>query len=199
MTNTFQDPSAVWENQGGNNNWIKVKLEGVASNRDGIGSRIEIYNNGQKQIRYTHCGIGYLGQNSETEIIGLGNENTVDSIKILWSSGHTDILYDQMAGDKLYILEGSTTNDEISIDTTANFEIIEVGINSISNKEDHGIILSPNPANELLNITSTKNKQIQSLTIHNTMGKVLQRFDSKNQINISFLQQGYYFLSLIHI
>lgn len=196
MTNTFQNPSAVWENQGGNNNWIKVKLEGVVSNRDGIGSRIEIYNNGQKQIRYTHCGIGYLGQNSETEIIGIGNENNVDSIKVLWSSGHTDILYDQPAGDKLYIIEGSTTNDEIYIDTTANFEIIDVGINSLSNTKDHGIIISPNPVNEFLNITSTKNEQIQSLTIHNTMGKVLQTFDLKNQIDISFLHQGYYFIKV---
>lgn len=196
LTNTYQDPSAVWENQGGNNNWIKVKLEGVVSNRDGIGSRIEIYNNGQKQIRYTHCGIGYLGQNSETEIIGLGTSDIVDSIKIIWSSGHTDILYDQPSGDKLYIQEGSTTNDQIFIDTTANFEIIEVGINSLSNKIDHGFIISPNPVNDLLNITSTKNEGFQSLTIHNSMGEVIRTYGSKNQINISFLHQGYYYINI---
>ncbi len=194
LTNTYQDPSAVWENQGGNNNWIKVKLEGVVSNRDGIGSRIEVYNDGQKQIRYTHCGIGYLGQNSETEIIGLGNANNVDSIKVLWSSGHTDILIDQPAGEKLYILEGSTTNDEIYIDTTANFEIIEVGINSLSDKMDHEFIISPNPVSNILNITSTKNEKVQSLTIHDIMGKELQTFGSKNQIDISFLHQGCYFI-----
>lgn len=195
ITNTFQDASAVWENQGGNNNWIKVKLEGVVSNRDGIGSRIEIYNDGQKQIRYTHCGIGYLGQNSETEIIGLGTYTTVDSVKVHWSSGHTDVLYDQAAGDKLSIIEGSSSNDEIYIDPTANFEMDTV-ISSISTLEnDHGILLSPNPASDILNITSTY-ELIQSVTVYNVMGKILLFEESENQIDISFLRPGYYLIKV---
>jgi hypothetical protein len=45
------------------NNWIKVTLEGNASNRMGIGSWIEISINGKKQYRYTINGEGYSSQN----------------------------------------------------------------------------------------------------------------------------------------
>jgi hypothetical protein len=59
------DPNFLWENKTVNeNNWLKVKLEGVISNRDGIGNTIEISIDGQSQYRYTLAGEGYLSQNS---------------------------------------------------------------------------------------------------------------------------------------
>ena len=105
VSNTAPWISQLWANSGGANHWIQVKLEGVMSNRDGIGAWIEVYTGGQKQVRYTHCGIGFLGQNSDTETFGLGQWTAVDSIVVRWPSGHVDRRYGPVVGERLLILE----------------------------------------------------------------------------------------------
>ena len=74
----------LYKSSGGTNNWIKIELEGTFSNRDGIGSWIDIYREGEKFSRYTHCGISYLAQNSFVETIGVGTTTVIDSIIVKW-------------------------------------------------------------------------------------------------------------------
>ena len=98
----------LWANSGGTNNWIKIKLEGTVSNRDGIGSRIEVWTGGFRQLRYTHCGIGYVAQNSSYEIVGVGNHTMIDSIKVIWQSGMVDVRRNLCVNRLLNIVEGET-------------------------------------------------------------------------------------------
>ena len=116
VVNHSPDDNQLWSNSGSNNNWIKVELEGVISNRDAVGARIEIHTANGYQQRQVHCGIGFLGQNSETEIIGLETLDMVDSLIVTWPTGHIDRLFQIEANQKLFIEEGSTTGGEISID-----------------------------------------------------------------------------------
>ncbi|RMG55645.1 MAG: hypothetical protein D6722_27575 [Bacteroidetes bacterium] len=83
--------SWIWQRPTGANHWLKVRLRGTVSNRDGIGSWIELWAGGQRQIRYTQCGTSYMGQNSFDEIFGLGNLTAVDSVKVRWPSGQVDV------------------------------------------------------------------------------------------------------------
>lgn len=99
----------IWENAGGNNQWIKIKLEGRESNRNGIGSRIEVFSNGTKYLRTTHCGEGFLGQNSGNILFGIGNSLKADSIIIHWPSGNLDILHEIPAAQHITVIEGSTS------------------------------------------------------------------------------------------
>lgn len=99
----------LWQNRSFSvNNWIKIKLEGVISNREGVGSWIEVYVGGQKYVRYKHCGIAYLAQNSDTEHIGLGKYLSADSIIVKWLSGNTNKLYKVAANQTLTIVEETT-------------------------------------------------------------------------------------------
>jgi len=103
----------LWENMTSNsNNYLKVKLEGVASNKDGIGSRIEASIAGNKQYRYTLCGEGYIGQNSSTEIIGMGTATTLDYIKVTWPSGAVDLINNIAANQTLTIIEGESLSTD---------------------------------------------------------------------------------------
>ena len=98
----------LWKNNTPDiNNWLKVKLEGTVSNKQGIGSFIEISVNGEKQYRYTHCGEGYLSQNSQTEFFGTEHNTIVDYVKVTWLSGLVDILYNVPVNQTLNIVEGS--------------------------------------------------------------------------------------------
>ena len=85
------DHNLLWQNDETNsNNWIKIKLVGTSSNADGVGSFIEVYSAGVKQVRYTHCSMGYLGQNSDKYHFGLGSNTVIDSIIVRWPSGIVD-------------------------------------------------------------------------------------------------------------
>lgn len=98
----------LFQNQTDNsNNWLKVKLEGVESNRMGIGSVIEISVDGNKQYNYTLCGEGYLGQNSAYEFFGIGEANSVDYIKVSWLSGTVDIMDNPEINTHHTIVEGT--------------------------------------------------------------------------------------------
>lgn len=115
VSNAFGTNFRLWENQTAEaGNFIQIELEGVMSNRDGIGSTIEVYADGQKWIQYTYCGIAYLAQNSETTHIGLGNTSLIDSIKIKWLSGIVDQLDSVAVNQKLYIIENSTNPPPVS-------------------------------------------------------------------------------------
>ena len=108
VNNTSPYFSDLWLSSGGENNWIKIALEGKSNNRDGIGTTIEVYSGNEKMNRYTHCGIGFLGQNSATEMIGLGSSDKIDSIYVKWLNGLVDKLYDVDVNQKLFVFEGST-------------------------------------------------------------------------------------------
>jgi len=100
----------LFMNSGNTNNWVKLNLVGVESNRDGIGSWIEVYNNGNMFIRETHCGISYMSQNSSSLIIGAGEKTAIDSIIIRWAgSGNIDILRNVAVNQTITVVEGSTT------------------------------------------------------------------------------------------
>ncbi|MCH2225664.1 MAG: FG-GAP-like repeat-containing protein [Crocinitomicaceae bacterium] len=102
----------LWLNEGGNNNWLKVDLQGTVSNSDGIGSWIEVHSNGQVQYRYTLCGEGYLAQNSASKFIGLGNQ-TVDSVVVRWPSGIIDTYQNIGENQSVTLIEGG--NIELNV------------------------------------------------------------------------------------
>jgi hypothetical protein len=98
-------------------NWLKVKLEGVISNRQGIGSWIEISVNGDKQYNYTLCGEGYLGQNSAYEFFGIGAATEIDYVKVNWLSGQEDVVVNPAINTPMTIVEGSTLDIEDQLKT----------------------------------------------------------------------------------
>ncbi|MBC8257259.1 MAG: VCBS repeat-containing protein [Candidatus Marinimicrobia bacterium] len=88
------------------NNWIKVKLEGVESNRNGIGSRIEVSNLGVTHIQDVICGESYSSQSSLTLSFGLRHSSVIESIIIKWPSGTVDELTNVQPNQVLIVQEG---------------------------------------------------------------------------------------------
>ena len=172
-------PNFLWENQSINdNNWLKVKLEGVVSNRNGIGNTIEINIDGQSQYRYTLAGEGYLSQNSFYEFFGLANATEVDYVKVTWTAtGESEIINNIAVNQAIIIKEGS------GILSTAN------------NLKDTTFSVYPNPsANGVFKI-SVANQEIVSLQVFDLSGRLItKKIDliNNDQINLSQYQKGIY-------
>jgi len=173
------EPNFLWSNKTVNeNNWLKVKLEGVISNRDGIGNTIEINIGGQSQYRYTLAGEGYLSQNSFYEFFGLANATEVDYVKVTWTAtGESEIINNIAANQAITIKEGSGV------------------LSSVNNLKDTTFSIYPNPsANGIFKI-SVANQEIVSLQVFDISGRLItKKNDLKNndQINLSQYQKGVY-------
>jgi len=82
----FISANKLYRNSGGNGNkWVKVLLEGVISNRAGIGARIELQTGGKKQIREINGGDG-RSHGGVIAHFGLG-QTGYDAVKVRWPSG----------------------------------------------------------------------------------------------------------------
>ena len=99
-------PSKLWLNDGGDNNYLSLSFEGVLANRDGIGTWINCYAEGNAYTRFTHCGEDLAGQSSVKEIFGLGQMNVVDSLTVTWNSGTVDKYFNVPVNQHYHIVEG---------------------------------------------------------------------------------------------
>lgn len=113
-----KDPYDVflWENSGNENNYIKMTLEGTASNKMAIGSWIKVYAGGNQYTHWTMCGENYLSQNSQHHIIGLAHYEVVDSLQVIYSLGHTDTFYNLEVNNWYHFVEGETYHLAIESD-----------------------------------------------------------------------------------
>ncbi len=114
VVNDAPGQSKLWRSSTPTNNYLKVGVKGVISNRDGIGSKIVCSANGLHQMRYTYCGEGYLSQNSTREIFGLGELEMVDSLEITWLSGHVDKYYNIPVNQTITYVEGNSLSINLS-------------------------------------------------------------------------------------
>jgi len=101
------DAPTLLRNDGGNQgHWLRLKTQGVSSNRDGIGARIRVVAGDLAQIREVKSGSSLYSQNDLRVSFGLGHRNRVDRIEVRWPSGRMDALVDMAADQSLIIREG---------------------------------------------------------------------------------------------
>ena len=113
--NLVPDPPFLWASTGGSAHYIKIGLRGTVSNRQAVGSWIRVYAGGQCYVHYTLCGENYIGQDSQYRIFGLGQTTVVDSVQVLYPSGHMDT-YLLPAIDTLHrSTEGETYTAQVSV------------------------------------------------------------------------------------
>jgi hypothetical protein len=81
--------------------FIKVKLQGVQSNRSGIGAVIKVHSGGEVYTRINDGKSGYLSQSLVPVYFGLGDNDKVDKIEINWPSGVYQVVEGPIAGNRI--------------------------------------------------------------------------------------------------
>ena len=71
----------------GRGHWLRVRLRGSTSNRDGIGAIIRLRTGGRGQMRVVAAGDGYASQNSRIAHFGVGTATKIDELEVTWPSG----------------------------------------------------------------------------------------------------------------
>ncbi len=95
----------VYRNNGNNNHWLRVELNGIESNRNGIGARLIAEAGDLEQMREMPGGKGRQ-QNERVAHFGLAQHTQVDRLEIRWPSGQVDVLANIPADQKIRVVEG---------------------------------------------------------------------------------------------
>ena len=99
-------PARLYRNDGGNrNHWLQVRLQGVKSNRDGIGAVVKVTSAGGSQWQTVHSGSSYCSASDLALTFGLGADTAVESVEVAWPSGARQVLSKVKVDQRLAIQE----------------------------------------------------------------------------------------------
>lgn len=79
--------NSLYRNEGHANHWLVVEVEGRASNRSAIGTRVRVRSGPLVQEAEVSSGFGFGSSNSLPLEFGLGDRIQVDAVEIFWPSG----------------------------------------------------------------------------------------------------------------
>lgn len=105
--------SQLFANPGHGNNWLKLKLEGVNTNRSAIGARIKVVLDtgaGERAIYRTVGSGASFGANPLRQEIGLGQAHAIKRVEIFWPvTGLTQVVTGLKLNQLYEIREGVAT------------------------------------------------------------------------------------------
>jgi hypothetical protein len=105
VTNSGQ-AAELWRNDSiTGNHWLRVRVVGTKSNRDGYGARLTLTAGGVSQIREVRAGASYLSSNDPRVLFGLGDHETAERLVVQWPSGTVQTLEGIRANQEITVME----------------------------------------------------------------------------------------------
>jgi hypothetical protein len=98
-------PARLFRNETPARSWVQIAARGTASNRDAIGTRVEVETGGRRFVREIHAGSSYNSMHAKDPQIGLGSSTRMDVLRLLWRSGVVQELHGLPVGAKYDIVE----------------------------------------------------------------------------------------------
>ncbi len=160
------------------NNWLKVTLKGIESNRNGIGARIEVHIEGSDAImtREIRSGEGFEYMSSLNAYFGLGEAEDIHHVVVKWPSGTVDVIENPEVNQAVLITEGQFP-----------MSVNEAGKALFS--------LYPNPAKDVLNISG--DLDIASANVYDLSGRLVRSVEVTNaMVPVQQLAKGSYIIIL---
>ena len=104
------EPPILLRNDSQTQNYVKIRLVGTDSNRDGIGAKVWVRTDETILFREVTCGGSYASGSEHTLLFGIGAQKTIQSIEVKWQSGYSQTLdfsnTESPVNQTIYISEG---------------------------------------------------------------------------------------------
>ena len=109
VVSVLNGPPEIWMNRTNNrNHWITLKLVGVKSNRDGLGTKLKITTPLGTQYNQATTTGSYNSSSDKRVHFGLGSARVVDSVELTWPSGIKQVLKNVKADQILTVTESAS-------------------------------------------------------------------------------------------
>ena len=113
VINNINAPASVYRNTSPRNErgpyYLSLQLEGEAPNTDGIGATLWVWAGGHRQMLEQYPARGFMSSVDPRLHVGLGNAGTVDSLRIDWPDGRSQILRNVQADQMLTLRQAEAT------------------------------------------------------------------------------------------
>lgn len=103
-------PVQLFRNDGNLNNWIQIDLDSAISNKDGIGATVYLCSNDQWQVRQAGGGMHNAVQDASRIHFGLGSNQIVHQLEVIWPSGNEQVLRNIPANQITTVLESASAD-----------------------------------------------------------------------------------------
>ncbi|MGN6439363.1 MAG: VCBS repeat-containing protein [Agriterribacter sp.] len=113
VVNNINSPATVYLNEcakKNKNHHFTVKLIGAGKNTQGLGAKVWIYHNGKQQYLEQMPTRGYQSSVSPMLHFGTGADTLMDSVRVVWLSGKTELITSVKADQKIILEEKNAGN-----------------------------------------------------------------------------------------
>ncbi len=115
VTTDANQPDRLWLNDGNDNHWLTVRLQGTISNRDAVGAQVRITGPWGTQVREVKAGESYGMVTTFACSFGLGEHSTIPTLTVRWPSGLEETFEDLNVDQAITIVENTCISPVASI------------------------------------------------------------------------------------
>jgi hypothetical protein len=110
IANWENQNNSLYDNRSQTGHWLRVRCESQALNRWGIGARVRlVYHSSDRDrlaVRHIETGFGFRSQSEPVAHFGLSDAEVVDTLQVVWPSGHTDTFEAVESNQTVIVSEG---------------------------------------------------------------------------------------------
>ena len=108
VVTVLNGPPEIWMNRSPNrNHWIILKLVGVKSNRDGLGTKVRVTTSQGTQYNHATTAVSYNSSSDKRVHFGLGSAGVIETLEVTWPSGIKQTLKNVKADQILTVTESA--------------------------------------------------------------------------------------------
>lgn len=110
IVNNINRAAFIYRNESSkdsNQHYLQVKLKGAGKNTEGLGAKLTIYRKGTLQFQEQMPSRGYQSTVSPILHFGLGVEDGVDSLRVVWVSGKEEVITNIKANQLITVDENN--------------------------------------------------------------------------------------------
>jgi len=108
VLNSRREPTIIKNDTQGAGHWLRIRLVGVDTNRDGIGARVKVTVGNLVQIAEVHSGRGYQSHYGLRLHFGLKGYRRVDRLEVYWLGGGKDLVTDVATDQTMTIVQANS-------------------------------------------------------------------------------------------
>lgn len=125
VVNNIDDFAYLYRNNARQKSYVTIKLNGAEGNKDAIGTRVEIVAGGKRFVAEHYFTRGFQSSMAAPMHFGLDNARKIDSIKVLWPNGKSQLLLNSEMNKELVI---NYDPDQVNISGTSNkqFQFVDI-------------------------------------------------------------------------
>ncbi|MBO3100128.1 VCBS repeat-containing protein [Gelidibacter pelagius] len=104
VINNLNGYANVYENTTNSaKNYLSVQLDYKDQNKEGIGAKVIVFSGGKSQLKQLFKSRGFLSATDSTLHFGLGDDNKIDSLQVIWPNQKFQILKDPKINQRIIV------------------------------------------------------------------------------------------------